>query len=227
MAKVPEINSRGKVIVITGRKGGIGKTTLSGNLAVEMVAAGKRVALLDADPQASLTAWAGFGDGVLAQIVTAAPLEHRQKFRDVIEKATASADYVVIDTPPGFADQALIAAIRADLIVLPIGPSPLDLVAAKDALALVRQVRDSRPDQALKIRLAPSKIVKRTRLGAETVEALDSLGEPVLPPITQRAAVAEATLAGLSVREFSKASPSVAEFEKICSAILEALDGKS
>ena len=222
MSEVPA-NTRAKVVVVTGRKGGIGKTTLSGNLAVEMVAAGKRVALLDADPQASLTAWAGFGDGVLAQMVVAAPLQYRQKFRDLIEKAAARSDIVVIDTPPGFADQALLAALKADLIVLPVGPSPLDFVAAQDALALVRQVRESRPE-GLKICLAPSKITGRTRLGADTVKGLAGLGEPVLPAITQRAAVAEATLAGLSVREFSRSSPSAAEFQNLCNAILEALD---
>jgi len=52
------------IIAISGRKGGIGKTTIAANLAAEMVAAGRTVAVFDADPQGSLMAWAGLGDGM-------------------------------------------------------------------------------------------------------------------------------------------------------------------
>src|ERR1035438_7041333 len=57
------------VIAITGRKGGIGKSTLTANVAAEFAAQGRTVAVLDADPQKSLVAWSQLGEGILSRCV--------------------------------------------------------------------------------------------------------------------------------------------------------------
>lgn len=132
------------IIAITGRKGGIGKSTITANLAAELVALGRSVAVLDTDPQKSLMAWAELGEGLLRELVEAVDTTHPRQFVARVEAASKRAERMLIDTPPGFADAALLAALQADLVLLPAGPSPLDIMAARDALALAREARKER-----------------------------------------------------------------------------------
>lgn len=210
------------IIAVTGRKGGIGKSTITANLAAEMVAMGRSVVVLDADPQGSLVAWAGLGEGILATLVRAVDAGHPVQFRKAVQAASQEAERVLIDTPPGFTDPALLAGLLADLVLLPAGPSSLDIMAARDAIELARQARKERGDGKPVLRLVPSKVVN-TRLGHELEGSLRELGEQVLPPIGQRAAVAEAALTGLTVREFARTSRSAEEFEALAKAVEKVL----
>jgi len=211
------------VIAVTGRKGGIGKSTITANLAAELLARGHRVAVLDADPQRSLVAWAGLGDGVLRDLVLPVDTTHPRQFRAAIDAATRRADRVLIDTPPGFADPALLAALHADLVLLPSGPSPLDIMAARDALNVAREARKQRGDSKPVIRFVPSKVTVTT-LGRELAASLADLGEPVMPAIGQRTVAAESALSGLTVREFATGSASQDEFAALAAAVDGVLD---
>ena len=112
------------VLALAARKGGSGKTTLAAHLAVEAerVAAGP-VTLMDLDPQQSLTAW--WND---RQAETPKLLEMTgSKLRPELAKAKNVAGLVVIDTPP-LDSQAIATVIEvADLILIPVKPSPHDL----------------------------------------------------------------------------------------------------
>jgi chromosome partitioning protein len=210
------------IIAVTGRKGGIGKSTITANLAAELVAIGRSVIVLDADPQGSLVAWAGLGEGVLAALVKPIDAGNPAQFRALAHTAAQQVDRVLIDTPPGFTDPALLAALLADLVLLPAGPSSLDIMAARDAIQLARQARTERHNGKPVLRLVPSKVVN-TRLGHELASSLRELGELVLPPIGQRAVVAEAALTGLTVREFARTSRSAEEFGQLTKAVEKAL----
>jgi len=211
------------VIAITGRKGGIGKSTITANIAAELLILGRSVVIVDTDPQRSLIAWATLGDGVLRDIVQAVEVTSPGQFRAAVRKAAAGADRVLIDTPPGFADPALLASLAADLVLLPCGPSPLDIMAVRDALDLARQARQERGGNLPAIRFIPSKVTTGTRLGRGLADTLAEMGEPVLPPIGQRAATAEAALTGMTVREFAEGSPAQLEFAALAAAIEEAI----
>jgi hypothetical protein len=110
------------IIAVAGRKGGVGKSTIVGNLAAEFAAMGSTVAVLDADPQHSLVAWAAQGDGVLARSIQKVP-DSADTLRSRAHKAEKDADIVLIDTPPGMPEVGYQAALAADLL-LPCGPSP-------------------------------------------------------------------------------------------------------
>ena len=210
------------VIAITGRKGGIGKSTITANLAAELMALSLTVAVLDADPQRSLVAWAGLGDGVLRDLVQPVDAMHPRQFRAAVDAAGRRAARVLIDTPPGFADPALLAALCADLVLLPAGPSPLDIMAARDALALARDARAQRGDNKPLIRFVPSKVT-RTTLGRDLADTLADMGEPVLPGIGQRTIAAEAALSGLTVREAAMVSACQEEFTALAVAVEKVL----
>ncbi len=174
------------VIVIAGRKGGIGKSTIAGNLAAEFSAMNRRVAALDADPQHSLAAWAEQGEGMLSQCVQKVERGARRELRAKVRAAQKEADIVLIDTPPGLPEVAYQAMLLADLVLLPCGPSPLDLFPMKEALGMALKARAERRSKKPRIRMVPSKILKNTRLGQELSGSLEELGKKVLPGIAQR-----------------------------------------
>lgn len=211
------------VIAVTGRKGGIGKSTLTGNLAGEFVALGLSVRVLDTDPQQSLLAWANLGSGVLSLITTAIETAHPERFKQAVEQAKKEAQVVLIDTPPAFADPALLASLLADIVLLPVGPSPLDVLAAKDALALVKEAKAQRGGRKPLIRFIPSKLISRAGLSHDLPQTLADLGAPVLPGITQRTGIAEAALSGLTVAEYPRSGAARAEFQTLAKAIEELL----
>lgn len=211
------------VIAVSGRKGGIGKSTITANVAAELLALGLTVTVLDADPQRSLVAWAGLGDGVLRDMVRPVDATHPRQFRAAVEAAGRRASRVLIDTPPGFADPALLAALCADLVLLPAGPSPLDIMAARDALALAREARTQRGGDRPMIRFVPSKVTARTTLGRDLAGSLSDLGEDALPGIGQRTIAAEAALSGLTVREAALGSACQVEFAALAAAIEKVL----
>lgn len=206
------------IIAVAGRKGGVGKSTIAGNLAAEFAAMKRSVRVLDADPQHSLVAWAAQGDGMLARAVEkveggAGTLRARAR------QAEKDADIVLIDTPPGAPDIAYEAALAADLMLLPCGPSPLDLFALKEALSLTLKARAERRSKKPRIRFVPSKVLMSTNLGRGLASSLKDMGKKVLPPIGQRIVVAEAVAAGLTVAEYAPNSAAHEEFRELAKAV--------
>ena len=127
----------GKVVVIAQQKGGAGKTTLAIQLAVAWQQAGKRVVMLDVDPQGSLAAWRGLRDrtvgednGPLVEPMSGWRLGNR------LSSTTREADLVVVDSPPHAETDAKSAIRAADLVILPIQPTMLDLWATEATLDL-------------------------------------------------------------------------------------------
>ncbi|MGA2184005.1 MAG: ParA family protein [Bryobacteraceae bacterium] len=207
------------IIAVAGRKGGIGKSTIAGNLAGEFAAMGRTVVVLDADPQHSLAAWASQGDGLLSQCVEKVNDGNVGELRAKARAFEKHADIVLIDTPPGMPDTTYHAALLADLMLLPCGPSPLDLYALKDALALSLKARAQRRAKKPRIRLVPSRVLMNTNLGRGLSSSLEAMGKKVLPSIGQRVVVAEAVASGLTVCEYAPGSAAHAEFEKLAKAV--------
>ena len=207
------------IIAVVGRKGGVGKSTIAGNLAGELVSMGYKVVVLDADPQHSLVAWAAEGDGLLANCVQ--PVKNG-KLEDLKSKARAAerhADMVVIDTPPGMPEVSAQALLLADLALLPCGPSPLDFFALKDAVSLALEARAARRSKKPRIRLVPSRVTMSTNLGRDLSSSLEKMGRKVLPPISQRVALAQAVSSGLTIGEYAPGSPSQEEFRQLAKAV--------
>ncbi len=124
-------------ITIAQQKGGAGKTTLAAQLAVSWWTGGLKVAMLDVDPQGSLSAWydermkAGVGsDGLYLVQVSGWRLAAE------LDRLRREYDVVVIDSPPHAETDARVAVRAAALVVVPLQPSPMDLWATKPTLSL-------------------------------------------------------------------------------------------
>ena len=207
------------IIAVAGRKGGVGKSTIAGNLAAEFAAMGRSVIVLDADPQHSLAAWASQGQGMLSHCVEKVKAADADTLRARARSAEKDVDLVIIDTPPGMPEITYQAALVADLLLLPCGPSPLDLFSLKEALSLALKARAERRSKRPRIRFVPSKVLLNTNLGRSLSSSLEEMGKKVLPPIGQRIAVAEAVVTGLTVCEYAPNSVARMEFRDLAKAV--------
>lgn len=216
----------GEIISLVARKGGVGKTTLAANLAAELASDGAEVRLIDADPQQSLSIWASMGSGFLCSRVTAVAPNDEAVFRNLVSRLEDQTDILIVDTPPGFTEPALFAAKASDLVLVPCGASPLDLAAGRDAVSLCRQIRQHRGNGEPAIGLVPSRYLQNSGLGRDLTAALEHLGERTLPGITQRVALAEAAISGLTIREFAPNSPAYREIKALAKAVRSYLSEK-
>lgn len=121
------------VISLLCSKGGVGKTSLSVHLAVKAGQQGKKVALIDIDPQGSLTEWHQSRDGdspILAQCAA-------KHLPEMLQECTEnSIDLVIIDTAPHSSNEGLKAAKLSDLALIPTRPTILDLRAIESSLII-------------------------------------------------------------------------------------------
>ena len=207
------------VIAIIQQKGGVGKSTITANLAGELVEKRLIVRVLDLDPQQSLAAWARMGGGILSEIVGPVSVKNPKEFKAVVEAASSEAERVILDCPPGLPDTGMMAALMADIVILPVTPSPLDVMASKAALELIRDVQKQRARGRPLIAYAPSRIMQNTVLARDLEKTLAPTKEKILPGITQRTAIAESVLMGLTLREYAPSSDGVKEFTDMATAI--------
>ncbi len=126
------------VITVAQQKGGAGKTTLAANLAASW-ARSRRVALLDIDPQRSLSRWHALRTPTSAAIRLAEVSGWRVAAE--LDRLRADYDIVLVDSPPQIDTDAKLAIRGADLVLVPVQPSLPDLWAAEGTLKLAAAER--------------------------------------------------------------------------------------
>lgn len=204
----------GKIIAVAQQKGGAGKTMITVQLGVALAAHGK-IALLDIDPQASLTAW--------GRLRAAAPKASADvdivtisgwRLANELERLQKTYDYVLVDTPPVIDSDARRAIRAADLVLVPLNPSPPDLWAAEGTLKLAAEER--RPT-ALLFNRAPATSRLRKRLEAEIAARRLAL----LPAaLANRAGYANAFAEGLGMTELAPTTAAAQEVRDLTKALL-------
>lgn len=205
-----------RVIGVLQQKGGVGKTTLSLNLAACYARQGLKVLVVDADPQGSAQEWAAArtAEPLFSVVGMARPNLHRE-----LERIVAGYDIVLIDGAPRSNDLVRSALMASDHVLIPVQPSPFDIWAARQIVALIEAAREFKPT------LTASFVVTR-RIGNSVIgrEAARAFAEQPFPleavTITQRVVFAEAAAAGLTVIE---SEPSGNAAREVC-ALAKALN---
>ena len=197
------------VIVVGQSKGGVGKTTVAVNLAGDIVRYGSSVAVIDADPQGGATHWSR--PRQLRFPVRHHVLTTLNKFVWIRNVLKTGSDVVVVDLPAGLGPIFETAVMIADLLVVPCGPSSLDIGGAEGTVARAREVKRSDPSGApLKIVCVPMRVDRSHEEGSQIVDALSELGESVGPSLSYNVAFVRCFAAGVTVSS-DQGSESAAE----------------
>lgn len=187
------------IIAILNQKGGVGKTTLAINLA-KALTADKKVLLVDSDPQGSARDWQATGKGKVLEMVAF----DRPSLPKKVNRLKYYYDHIIIDGAPQLSNM-LVAAIQcADIVLIPVQPSPFDVWATYDLVDLIKahqSVHNGIPKAAFII----SRQIKNTNLGKEAYKALIEHGFPVFNAHTiQRVLYSTTAITGETVLSYPK-----------------------
>lgn len=213
----------GAIVVMATLKGGSGKSTAAACLAAHCQRAGLSVVVIDADPQASLMHWRSLGEPSIDLEVVADTSEA------VAERALDAArqsDLVVIDTA-GFRNRTMIEALSvADLAVIPIKASPLDIAAAVETVRLVEEVNatEERRTRPMDYRLLLTQVTVGSAVARHVRNELTQSGYVLFEAeLANRVVYAEASIAGRMPIHLDAGSAAARDGEEFASEVRHAL----
>ena len=208
----------GKIITIAQQKGGSGKTTLAAHLAVAWSRKpGMRVAILDIDPQGSLGEWFEAREERLGEEAgnisfrTASGWGSRREARSLARDH----DFVIVDTPPKSDRDGRPAMEAADLVAIPVQPSPVDLWATEPTVEMAVA------EGALAI-LVLNRVPPRARVTKEMADAMTEFGaKSAKARLGNRVAFAASMGQGSTVLETRLSAKAADEVEALAKELLK------
>lgn len=204
-----------RVLAVASQKGGSGKTTLAGHLAVQAERAGiGPVALLDIDPQGTLAPWAG---ARTARSPSFAATGVTRLAADLDGLRERGVRLVVIDTPPALTVAIQAAIHLAELIVVPTRPSPHDLHAVGGTVELCE--RSGKP-----LLFVVNAATPNAPITADTTVALSQHGTVAAVTVHQRTEYAAAMADGRTVMETDPDGPAAEEIAALWSHVSDRLE---
>lgn len=206
-----------KVITVAQQKGGAGKTTLAAHLAVAFTRAGRAVAAVDIDPQQSLSMWyrmreERFGDAGAGLLVNQIK---GWRVQSEVQRLKQECDVLVIDSPPHAEMEAKIAIREADLAIIPVQPSPMDVWATRPTLELAAAEKTP-------VLLVLNRVLPRANLTEEMFAEIKGFGARVAKTrIGNRVVFAAALSEGRSVDEVEPSGKAAEEISALAKEILK------
>ncbi len=200
-----------KVITVAQQKGGAGKTTVAAHLAVALSQKGNRVAIIDIDPQGSLSYWhkireERFGEGYTGLTFAAVS---GWRVGSEVTRLRRVCDFVIIDSPPHTETEARTAIRSADLIIIPVQPSPTDLWASKATLGLAK-------NEKIPVKVVLNRVSANSRL-AQTIAA--ELPEVAATTLGNRVLFASSLMEGRCATEVDPGSIAASEVKALVKEI--------
>ncbi|MEL6639590.1 MAG: ParA family partition ATPase [Bacteroidota bacterium] len=211
------------IIAITSLKGGVGKSTISQNLAVCFAHMGYRVAIIDTDTNASSVHWSGIRSEDHPPI-TVMGITDSNALRKNIRQVEENYDMVLIDGTPAISKLVSTILILGDLVLIPIRPSGLDIWATEKFMEHFDQARSLK--EHIQARFLLNEFNPKVNLNRDIQKALDELEIGTLQAtLRHRIAYEEACVMGLGVYEYrdTKAKREVTQLTNEVLDLLKAL----
>lgn len=206
-----------KVLALVSSKGGSGKSTIAAYVAVAAAQAGKRVVILDADPQGSLLAWSGRRQDSNVGVVRIDPSKVPEAVKRIREHGET--DLVVVDTAGIASAGAVVVARAADLVLVPCKPSQFDFDAVSNTAA---ELSKFGVPFTIVISQVPSGPRDRAR---EAAAKIAKLGRICPRYTTIRVAYGDALDEGQGITEYDPGSKAAQEIEGLWTWIEESDGG--
>lgn len=209
------------IVALLNQKGGVGKTTLATHFAGELAAAGARVTVIDADPQGSALDWSQRrSESSLPRLFGVIGLP-RETLHVEVPDIARGADHVVIDGPPRVTALARSAILAADLVLIPVQPSPYDVWASAEIVALLGEAKLFKPH--LRAAFIVNRRIVGTIIGRDVRAALPE-GLPALAAdIHQRVVFAESVATGRLARELEPDGAAAQEIAAVATEIVRGI----
>lgn len=205
-----------KIITIAQQKGGAGKTTLAAHLAVSLMQTGKRVGLLDIDPQGSLTQWYNIREKKFSKGFTGINFLTSAGWRisSVVNQYSDNFDYLIIDSPPHTETESKAAIRVANLVLIPMQPSPTDMWATNSTLEFA--LNEKKIVKIVLNRFNPS-----SKIAKEITTNLKHVLESYLG---NRVAFSSCFMHGVCVTEWDPTSLAALEVKQLTNNVLSLLE---
>jgi chromosome partitioning protein len=203
------------IIGVLNQKGGVGKTTISVNLAHALARMGHRVLLVDADPQGSALAWSAVraAEPLFPVVGMPKPTLHK----DLPEIARDYA-FVVIDGAPRVNELCRAAIMASDFVLIPVQPSPYDFWASEEVVNLIREAHIYK--EGIRAAFTINRKIVNTAMGRDVTSALAAYDFPILDvALCQRVAFAESAAEGNTVLEIDPTGLAAAEVNKLADIV--------
>lgn len=210
------------ILACCGQKGGTGKSTVAICLASELLARGRRVLLVDADPQRSASTWAAVAKEHQRAAPTLLVMGAQMHTAGQLDAVARAYDCTIIDCPPSNGEIQRSALMVASLALLPCGPSAFEAWALADSLDLARAAQRFHRKLRVAVLINGAKTGTRIAKGARSVFA--DTGVTVLrTELGDRVAYEEAPAAGVGVAQYLPTSEAAAEVRALTDEILTLL----
>lgn len=203
-----------KTLTVAQHKGGAGKTTLSAQLAAAFDQSGAKVLLMDVDPQGSLSDWHAERVKTLGRKnnIMLVQTQGWKMTRDMA-RFQKEFDYIFIDTPPHAESESSIAIRAADLVLLPIQPSPLDIWACGPTIKIALQEKRG-------LMLVMNRVPPKSNLNGKIMEKLEAMNiEVARQTLGNRVSFASSIMQGLGVVESDPRSTAADEIRALVKEI--------